>query len=58
MEEETDVARMLRRALKLNLKGTRPMKHFRKKCTARYLKTQGREERAGKSMKMWEGRRD
>jgi hypothetical protein len=32
------------------------MKHFRTKYTARYLKTQRREERAGKRIKMLEGR--
>jgi hypothetical protein len=39
MWEEMDAARTLRRALKLNSKEMRPMKHFRTKCTARYLKT-------------------
>jgi hypothetical protein len=50
--------RILKRNLKLNLKRMSPTKIIRTKCTARYLKTQRREERACKRMKLLEGRRD
>jgi hypothetical protein len=53
-----DATRILRMTLKLNLKGTRHIRHFRTKCTAWYWKTQRIEETPAKKMKIWQGRRD